>query len=102
IEIHAGLSEADGANGRALHQMRDVPKGSHTTESIGPGETEHIDHRIEALRLERAFERRPLAPVAPHEAGPRGDRASQTAIDKGDCLALGQQDRADTRTCKTC
>jgi hypothetical protein len=54
--------------------MRDIAIGAQTTEGIGPGETEHIDHRVEALRLKRALERRPLASVAPHEAGLRGDR----------------------------
>ena len=87
-----------GADGRALHDMRDVAIGAETTEGIGPGETEHIDHRVEALRLERTLERRPLAPVAPHQAGPRGDRAPQAAIDTGDRMALGQQHAHDTRT----
>src|SRR5499427_3483815 len=78
--------------------MRDVAIGAETTEGIGPGETEHIDHRVEALRLERALERGPRAPVAPHEAGPRGDRAPQATVDTGDCMALGQQHAHDTRT----
>src|SRR5262249_32789593 len=87
-----------GADGRALHDMRDIAIGTETTESIGPGETEHIDHRVEALRLECTLERRPLTPVSPHEAGPRGDRAPQAAIDTGDRMALGQQHAHDTRT----
>jgi hypothetical protein len=33
--------------------MRDVAIGAETTEGIGPSKTEHIDHRVEALRLER-------------------------------------------------
>jgi hypothetical protein len=87
-----------GADGRALHDMGDVAIGAETTEGIGPGETEHIDHRVEALRLERALKRCPLAPVAPHEAGPRGDFTPQAAIDTGDRMALGQQHAHDTRT----
>src|SRR4029434_2560126 len=82
----------------ALHDMGDVAIGAETTEGIGPGETEHIDHRVAALRLERALKRRPRAPVAPHEAGPRGDRAPQAAIDTRDRMALGQQHAHDTRT----
>src|SRR5262249_6602436 len=69
-----------------------------TTEGIGPGETAHIDHRVAALRLERALERRPHAPVAPHEAGPRSDFTPQAAIDTRDRRALGQQHAYYTRT----
>src|SRR2546428_9458068 len=87
-----------GADGRALHDMGDVTIGTHTTEGIGPGETEHIDHRVEALGLECTLERGPRAPVAPHEAGPRGDLAPQAAIETGDLMALCQQDVHDTRT----
>ena len=92
------IREPVGADRRALHDMRDVAIGAQTTEGIGPGETEHIDHRVEALRLEGALERRPLTPVSPHQAGPRGDRAPQAAIDTGHRMALGQQHAHDTRT----
>ena len=87
-----------GADGRALHDMGDVAIGAETTEGIGPGETEHIDHRVEALRLECTLERRPLTPVSPHEAGPRSDLTPQAAIDTRDRMALGQQHAHDTRT----
>jgi hypothetical protein len=60
------------------------------------------DHRIKALRLERALERGPLAPITPHEAGPRGDPAPQAAIDTGDRMALCQQLTHDTRTDMPC
>ena len=88
------IGDPGGADGRALHDMRDVAIGAETTVGIGPGETEHIDHRVEARRLERALERRPRAPVSPHEAGPRGDCAPQAAIDTRDRMALGHAARA--------
>src|SRR6516165_1444748 len=77
--------------------MRDVAIGTETTEGIGLGETEHIDHRVEAFCLECALECGPLAPVAPHQAGPWSDRAPQAAIDTGDRMALCQQHAHDTR-----
>jgi hypothetical protein len=69
---------------------------------IGPGETAHIDHRIEALRLEHALERCSLAPIAPQEAYPRGDLAMPAAIETGDLMALFQQHPHDTRTDMPC
>jgi hypothetical protein len=96
------VREPVGADGRALHDMRDVAIGAQTTEGIGPGETAHIDHRVEALCLKRALERGPCEPVAPHEAGPRGDRTPQAAIDTGHRMALGQQLAHDTRTDMAC
>src|SRR5712691_266953 len=91
-----------GADGRALHDIGNVAVGAHTTEGIGPGETEHIDHGVEALCLERALERCPLAPIAPYEACPRGNRTTHTAIKTGDLMALCQQDAHDTRTDMPC